>query len=255
MLFEFKIYNKELVKINNQNAINTDRYTKCRFYFQKEIWQDKEIYVTFIDETGYNQIMVLGKWNEVLSCTIPKQFLKGKYFKIFAYTDTLFRTNTIKVNTNLEKCNTCRTHNHNAVKYLTDELKQKIDNIIFEDNQLKCYSNNTLIDTIYIDNVDEAVVQQQIDLHFQNLNPKIDNIIFINNNLICYADNEVVCTIPLSLSDVAWSGDYNDLNNIPETFNPSQHTHQMVDVTDYEDNVSMDLNVLLDFLGDEISKE
>ena len=57
------------------------------------------------------------------------------------------------------------------------------------------------------------------------------------------------------LPRIALTGDYNDLINIPEEFNPSHHNHLVVDVVDYEENINVDLNALLDFLGDEIAKE
>ena len=83
MLFEFKIYNRELIKVNDRHVVNIDTFNKCKFYFQKDIWDNKEIFVTFIDAYGYSQVIMLGKWDEVLSCTIPDIFLKGKYFKVF----------------------------------------------------------------------------------------------------------------------------------------------------------------------------
>ena len=43
-----------------------------------------------------------------------------------------------------------------------------------EDNQLKCYSDNNLIDTIYIDNVDEAIVRDLVDNHFEEFRQKVD---------------------------------------------------------------------------------
>lgn len=252
MIYKFKAKKEVLSRINDVKKDNS-KYYKCQFYLDKETWSNSEIFVYFKNYVGYSKIIPLGKYAEVLSCTLPKQMISQPSFKLYIYSKDELKTNEVQIIPS-EICKTKIKHD-SALNQIVEEINKKIDNIYFEDNQLKCYSNNTLIDTIYIDNVDEAVVQQQIDLHFQKLNPKIDNIIFIDDNIICYADNEIVCTIPLLLSDVAWSGDYNDLNNIPETFNPSQHTHQMVDVTDYEDNVSMDLNILLDLLNDEIRKE
>ena len=57
------------------------------------------------------------------------------------------------------------------------------------------------------------------------------------------------------LSKIALTGDYNDLKNIPNEFNPTHHNHIMVDVVDYEENIDFDLGKLLDNLYDEITKE
>ena len=61
MLFEFKIYNRELIKVNDRHVVNIDAFNKCKFYFQKDIWDNREIFVTFIDEYGYSQVIMLGK--------------------------------------------------------------------------------------------------------------------------------------------------------------------------------------------------
>ena len=69
-----------------------------------------------------------------------------------------------------------------------DKLKTKIDNIIFEDNQLKCYSDNNLVDTIYIDNVDEAIIKELIDSHFEEFQRQIDEQLedYLNNDDLDY---------------------------------------------------------------------
>ena len=116
---------------------------------------------------------MLGKWDEVLSCTIPDIFLKGKYFKVFVYSKDYFKTNTLKIDINRKTCRPPNTKHHKAINYLINELKTKIDNIVFEDNQLKCYSNNKLVDTIFINNVDESLVREQIDIVFKDFEKKI----------------------------------------------------------------------------------
>ena len=164
MLFEFKIYHKEIIKINKAYITNVDKYNKCKFYFDKETWQGKELFVTFINKDGYSQTVILGKWNETLSCSIPARILDFEYFKIFCYAKDLFKTNTLKVH-NSQKCKQGAPKGTKAIDYLMEKLKTKIDNIVFEDNQLKCYSDGNLVDTIYIDNVDKAVVEEVVDTY------------------------------------------------------------------------------------------
>lgn len=186
MLFEFKIYNKELIKVNDRHVANIDTFNKCKFYFQKDVWNNREIFVTFITEYGYSQVIMLGKWAEVLSCTIPDIFLKGKYFKVFAYSKDSFKTNSLKIEINKNKCHTPKTKHHEAIDYLIGELKTKIDNIIFEDNQLKCYSNDKLVDTIFINNIDEAFIREQINIVFKDFEEKIQKEIDA-----CITENEI----------------------------------------------------------------
>lgn len=174
MLFEFKIYDKEIIKINKTYITNIDKYNKCKFYFDKKTWENKELFVTFINKNGYAQTVILGKWDEVLSCSIPNHILDFDYFKIFCYAKGLFKTNTLTVHKNKPRCTQKQNKRHDAIEYLMEKLKTKIDNITFEDNQLKCYSDNNLIDTIYIDNVDEAIIKDLVDNHFEEFKQKID---------------------------------------------------------------------------------
>lgn len=173
MLFEFKIYHKEIIKINKAYITNVDKYNKCKFYFDKDTWEAKELFVTFINKNGYSQTVILGKWDETLSCSIPSGMLDFEYFKIFCYAKDLFKTNTLKV-PNTQKCKQPNQKSVKAIDYLMEKLKTKIDNIVFEDNQLKCYSDNNLIDTIYIDNVDKAVVEEVVNSYMIDFKNEID---------------------------------------------------------------------------------
>ena len=175
MLFEFKIYHKEIIKINKAYITNVDKYNKCKFYFDKDTWETKELFVTFINKNGYSQTVILGKWDETLSCSIPSGMLDFEYFKIFCYAKDLFKTNTLKV-PNTQKCKQPNQKSVKAIDYLMEKLKTKIDNIVFEDNQLKCYSDNNLIDTIYIDNVDKAVVEEVVNSYMTDFKNEIDEM-------------------------------------------------------------------------------
>lgn len=173
MLFEFKIYDKEMIKINKAYITNTDKYDKCKFYFDEHTWGDKELFVTFINKNGYSQTVILGKWAETLSCSIPHRMMDFDYFKIFAYAKDLFKTNTIKVDTNKSNCQ-IKQKRKKATEYLLEKLDTKIDNIVFEDNQLKCYANGHLVDTVFIDNVDEIVVKDIIDNHLEEFKTELE---------------------------------------------------------------------------------
>ena len=82
-------------------------------------------------------------------------------------------------------------------------------------------------------------------VYFENSNIEKVSINKKNNrfNFIINIEN----SLPLKV--------YNDLKNIPSKFPPTIHTHNTVDINDYEESVDMDLNALLDFLSDEIRKE
>ena len=173
MLFEFKIYDKEIIKIKKQYITNTDTFDKCKFYFDKETWGNKELFVTFLNKSGYSQTVILGKWDDVLSCNVPPYMMEDNYFKIFAYAKDLFKTNTLKVSTKKSNCQVNQKRKK-ATDYLLEKLDTKIDNITFENNQLKCYSNGKLIDTIYIDNVDEVIVKDIVDNHLEEVQKQLE---------------------------------------------------------------------------------
>lgn len=160
MILSFKIQEKVLTKINYQDPTKTSNIDKCMFYFDEKTWKDLEIFVVFKNNFEYSQIVPLGKYTEVMSCTTPKRISKSKYFKIFVYAKDHFRTNTISIVTS-KGCKTT-VNKKTALKDVIDKLNSKIDNIIYEDNQLKCFANNKLVDTIYIDNVDEVLIDERI---------------------------------------------------------------------------------------------
>lgn len=172
MLLEFKIKETNITKINNQHIANVDKYNKCKFYFDRQSYQDKMLFAVFKNKYGYSQIVTLGNWQEVISCTIPKRFLQDSFFYIHTYAKGSFQTNTITVVLG-KKCKANKKQ-EKALDSILKELTNKIDSIVFEDNQLKCYSQNQLIDTIFIDNVDEALVKEQIQSHFEEFEQKID---------------------------------------------------------------------------------
>lgn len=252
MILNFKIKEKKIFKLQDKKIDNLSYY-KCKFYFDYPTWNNKEIFVNFINDSGYSKSVFLGKYESVLSCTIPKRIITdNQTFQIFLYANNI-KTNKISVH--LFGQTEQYVERDQVIENVLQQIDKKIDNVVFNNNRIEFYSNNNLINTIYIDNIDVNIIKSEMQSYFAQMNPKIDNIVLNDNVIICYADSEIICEIPLMLSDVAWTGSYNDLKNIPNEFNPSQHTHEMIDVIDYEDNVSMDLNVLLDNLSDEINKE
>ena len=171
MIFKFKAKRETLSRINDIKKDNS-KYYKCKFYLDRETWGDTEIFAVFKNEIGYKKIVPLGKYADVLSCTLPTRMMLKSYFKVHIYSKNELKTNEVSIFLS-EKCD-IKVKRENAFDKLLREIQTKIDNIQFEDNQLKCYSGDTLIDTIYIDNVDEAIVKEQVEIHFQNFEEKIN---------------------------------------------------------------------------------
>lgn len=172
MILQFKVQGKTLTKISCQESIKASDIYKCKFYLDEKTWKGLEIFVVFQNNFGYSKIVPLGKYAESLSCALPNRMVTNKYFKMFIYAKDSFHTNSIFVI--LSKSNEIQKRKTTALTDLLKELENKIDNIIFEDNQLKCYANNRLIDTIYIDNVDEVLLNELIQENLGSFRDEID---------------------------------------------------------------------------------
>lgn len=173
MLFEFKVVKNEISKVNKPQKIRSKNvFNKCKFYFDKDTYEGKELFVTFISKKGAYQHVPLGQWANVVSCLIPSKFLKDSYFKIVAYAKNSSKTNTLSVFTKGRYKN--KIEYEGALNYLLKELDKKIDNIICEDNQIKCYSGDILLDTIFIETVNEDMVKEQIEVYFLDLEEKLE---------------------------------------------------------------------------------
>lgn len=268
-------------------TIDKDKeHYKCVFHFAKEIWENKNIFVYFSDDNEHSENIFLGSYKDMLSCIVPPIFLNNGYFYLYIISEDDIKTNTIiitlqnKFKLPKKQCLTPPTEQYltqndflkeienigcvdeqqkcNIINTIFKEIDKKVDNIVYEDNQIKIYSNDILINTINIDNLDNDIIETEVQSFLNNLPTKIDNVVLSDDTIIYYGDNQIISQIPLkstSLSEVAWSGKYNDLKNIPSKFPPTVHTHNTADINDYEENVDMDLNALLDFLSDEIRKE
>lgn len=172
MILNFKIQKKILTKINYRDSTKLIDMNKCKFYFDARTWKDLEIFVVFKNDFGYSKIIPLGKYTESMSCIIPKRIIRGKYFKMFIYAKDHFRTNTISVVLS-EQCKTTPKRT-NALNDILKQLESKIDNIVFSENQLKCFANGKLVDTIYIDNVDEVLIEERIQQRLGSLKNEIN---------------------------------------------------------------------------------
>lgn len=221
MILEFKV-NKDILKIRDSPKVldqSTDYY-KLKFYPNKKIWKGSVLFATFSNDLGYIETVTLGEYNEILSCIVPPRIAKGGFFSLYICSDNHYRTNTISITlTNNyhkaeKKCN--------IISEVFAHIEKKIDDIVYDNYQIKCYSNGELIDAIYIGNVDEDLVKD-----------------WIHEQMVSFKD---------TLADVAFTGSYNDLKDIPEAFTPSPHTHTTEDVTDFvesSDNLDEELLALL----------
>lgn len=231
MKLEFNINNKIIERVDTNILTNNDIII-CNFSFSEE-WKHKEKYVIFWSSKNKSKIMSLGK-GQKSECSIPKSISKESLLAIQIYVNDNLKTQKLNIaltptNYTIQekenKCNKKKKHidDYNTKRIFDDiltRLDSKVSAIAYEDGYLKCYAGKKLIcsEPIFPD---------------------------IHNNI-----EEIVKEIN---EEIGVTRDYNDLINIPNEFNPSPHTHHIIDVVDYDEE--RDLNILLDVLGDEISKE
>ena len=96
-------------------------------------------------------------------------------------------------------------HSKKKSKHSFKDTENKIDNIVYYDNKLLFYANNKLKKTIDI----------------------------VDNSLI---DKIIGDKIPV-VSEVATTGSYNDLIDIPSEYPPIEHTHYTSDIIDFEEAI------------------
>ena len=225
MILEFKVSNEILKKTETPAVVDQNtNYYKCKLFMDKNVWQESLISATFMNDLGYIETVQLGEYNELLSCLIPSRIVQGGYFSLYISNDNNYKTNTISVAlTNHYKKAEPKC---NVISEIFEQINTKIDDLVYDNYQIKCYSNGELIDVIYLGNVDENMVKDWI---YEEMN-----------------------TLRATLADVAFSGSYNDLVDVPETFTPSQHGHLSEDIIDPENLDGMNTDDLLSALINEI---
>jgi len=225
MILEFSVGHDILKRNSSPSVVDQNTgYYKCKFFPKKELWSGRELNATFINDLGYIETVKLGEYAELLTCLVPTRIASGGYFRLYIFSEDHIKTNTISVAlTNHyqkaeEKCN--------VISEIFAQVNEKIDDIVYENYQLKFYSDGTLKDVIYLGNIDEDLVI----------------------NLV----KEEIDTFRSTLATVAFTGSYNDLVDVPESFPPSKHSHMTDDVEDFEEADQNNLDKLLSTLKNEL---
>ena len=198
----FEITNQIIERLDKNVLVNkSQNYVKCCFNFITSDWDDLEKFAIFKDAWGHSYISSLGP-TKTCECHVPNDALKGTNFKVSVYGGDLITSNELII---------------------------------------------LLIPSGYTTNISlpkEHGKDIFVEL-FEKIESKIDNIIYENNNLCCFSGDDLLLNIPLILS-------YNDLVDVPNCFTPEDHSHEISDITDFENNVDIDLDKLLTSLTENI---
>ena len=150
MIFEFFV-DDDILNKTNGIVDNSLEYYKCKFFINIKKWKDSFLFATFTDEVGHIETVPLGDASSVLTCVIPHQFSDSKTLLLYVFNEEK-ETNTIVIRTK-EQRKVKKSKKCNIISDIFRHIDAKIDNIVYENCQLKCYSNGKIVDTIYLDNI------------------------------------------------------------------------------------------------------
>lgn len=153
MDLKFNIIGKKINRSNIQVLAN--KKTKCFFTFSKE-WIKLEKYVIFWTKENKSIIKYLGKGDKCF-CTMPPNIMKENLFSLQVYANDDYVTQKLQVGcipegysidrpTNKKKKKTFKKDDPEILLYnVFSKVDSKIDDIIYDNGYLKCYSDNRII--------------------------------------------------------------------------------------------------------------
>lgn len=171
MELNFEIKNQILTRTDTQILVNkSNNYVFCNFLFKTEEWDTLNKFCIFKDSWGKSYTQHLGVENNC-QCKVPAEVLQGTFFKISVYAGNLITSTEITVILVPSGYTTSfNEHSSSSEKdifvELFEELSTKIDNVIFDDGFLRCYSGDELISEVQLVLEDEAIT---------NLNNRVDS--------------------------------------------------------------------------------
>lgn len=266
--------NNQILKIETEEELELYNYNynqyNCIFSFntdEESLWKDVDKFVIFRDSWDNACTVHLGE-GDVCECLIPSVVLNGTFFRVALYGGDLVSTNNVSLP--LLMSGYIDPNNPDYIQSwvygiqkdifveIFKHLNITITNISYDNKCLNLYTEKGLADSIYLPLVTEdesrTIARDIVEEFFHEIPIATTE----NDGLLSHNDKQKLDNVDERLSNIStvgYTGEYNDLLNIPSDFNPKQHEHYVVDVVDYDDNIDLDLNTLLDRLSDEISKE
>lgn len=156
MNLKFEVKDKTIQRKNIQ--VLASKKSKCFFTFVTKDWWNLEKYVIFWTKDNKSTILYLGKGKECF-CKVPKKFVEENLFSIQVYANDEYVTDKLNVGGIPEgytikkpekKCTkNKKTHKNDDPEILLysvfSKLETKIDNILYKDGYLICYSNEKIV--------------------------------------------------------------------------------------------------------------
>lgn len=236
----FEITNNKIIqkniKENQMDCINTKT---CCFHFTTKEWLNKEKYIIFWGKNNKTIIHSIGKKCKT-KIKIPEA-IDPNNFTIEIYINDNIKTEKYTIGELIqpnEKQDCVKKQAIDLTNKFYEQLNKKIDNVLFSDNTFYFYANDELIKTI---NLEKMSVDERLSL---------TSFAPVANKTITEALSKKIDSS--DISDVAKTGEYNDLKNKPTEFHPSRHMHTKDDLINFDYNVDEDIEIILIKLTDDI---
>lgn len=218
-----------LHRIDSQSIKNQqDEEYICHFTFDNEDWEDKQKFVTFSTKNK-KYTSSLNVENEY-SSPIPYAALTSCIINVSVHCDDIISRNQVSLVVTQPKAEIiyeCKeqTNYHDVYADAFNQIGTKFDNVQIDGDDMIFYADNKEVarvslgitnsqaDWIETDNSSLSYIQNKPDI--------INNFKYENDNLICMSDDEVKQTVSL------------------------KHNHPSIDITDFDEEVDIDLNNLL----------
>ncbi len=252
MYFEVKNNSIEK-KIIQENQLECADPKICYFKFTTKEWGRKEKYVIFWTEKNKSIIKSLGSKCRAKINT-PKD-INSEKFTIQVYINEDIKTNKYSIGIPFkdekQEKQCIKPKTMGLIYEVYKQLDKKIDNILYIDNVLHIYSGDKIIKSIDLVNNEliEKILEGKIDLNIDD-ELSLESKNAVENKIITEELNKKQNIS--ELANVAQTGDYNDLENIPDKFSPSRHMHTKEDLVDFDYNVDEDIEIILMKLTDDI---
>lgn len=218
IILNFEVKKQRIIKKNTEYLVNhTLHFLEFYFTFDEQWDLFSPKYIIFKhNEKNYLNILTYDVDLNKYFVSVPSVVLKGSSFRFTIY-------GTLYVSGFEERITTQEV----TIKLHDSGFTTKFDNIQSND--------------------DVDIFTSLLD----NLNTKFDDLIIEDDNIICKSEGTIVKVIPLSV----FLDDYYNKSEADTLLNDKanlSHSHMVIEVVDFEDNVDVDLNVFLDSLTENI---
>lgn len=163
MDLNFEIKNQILSRTDENILVNKSKnYVFCNFKFKTDDWDNLEKFTIFKDSWGRSFVSYLGTSSDC-RCVVPAEALKGTNFKVSVYGGDLITSSELTILLVPSGYTTCisptaEPMSRDVFVEIFDKLQSKIDNIVYEEGYLRCYSEGEVVTELMLfEDIEEQI--------------------------------------------------------------------------------------------------